>query len=141
VEEVVSGSTAQEGFFAFLLGAFALLAFVLAAVGIYGVVAHRVAKQLNEVGIRMALGAGPLDASRLILWRGLAPVVPGLVLGIVLALGLTRFMRGMLFDVAPGDPLSYLAGVVLLAGAAVAATLIPATRAMRVDPAKLLRYE
>jgi predicted permease len=141
VEEVVAGSTAREGFFAFLLGAFALLAFLLAAVGIYGVVAHRVAKQLNEVGIRMALGAGPLDASRLILWRGLAPVVPGLFLGIVLAFGLTRFMRGMLFDVAPGDPLSYLAGLVLLAGAAIAATLIPATRAMRVDPARLLRHE
>jgi predicted permease len=141
VEEVVYGSTAQTGFFAFLLGAFALLAFILAAIGIYGVVAHLVAKQLNEVGIRMALGARPFEATKMIVWRGLAPVLPGLVLGVALAFLLTRYMEGLLFSVTTGDPASYLWGALLLAVAAVAATLIPALRAMRVDPARLLRYE
>jgi len=141
VEEVVYGSTAQTGFFAFLLGAFALLAFILAVIGIYGVVAHLVARQLNEVGIRMALGARPFEATKVIVRRGLAPVLPGLVLGVFLAFLLTRFMQGLLFSVTTGDPFSYLGGAVLLAAAAVAATLIPAIRAMRVDPARLLRYE
>ena len=141
VADVVYGSTAQTGFFAFLLGAFAILAFILAAIGIYGVVAHSVAKQLNEVGIRMALGAGPFEASKMIVWHGLAPVLPGLVLGVAFAIPLTRLMQGLLYSVAPGDPVAYLTGALLLAGAAVAATLIPALRAMRVDPARLLRYE
>jgi predicted permease len=141
VEEVVHGSTAQTGFVTFLLSAFAFLAFLLAAVGIYGVVAHLVAKQLNEMGIRMALGAGPGEAFRLVVLRGLAPVVPGLILGVVLAIPLTRLMQELLFSVSPGDPASYLGGALLLSGAAVAATLIPAFKAMRVDPARLLRYE
>jgi putative ABC transport system permease protein len=132
---------AQTGFVTLLLSAFAFLAFLLAAVGIYGVVAHLVAKQLNEMGIRMALGAGPGEAFRLVVLRGLAPVVPGLVLGVMLAIPLTRLMQGLLFAVTPGDVTSYLGGALLLSAAAVAATLIPAFRAKRADPATLLRYE
>jgi ABC-type antimicrobial peptide transport system permease subunit len=141
VEEVLRGSMAQTGFVTLLLSGFAFLAFLLAAVGIYGVVAHLVAKQLNEMGIRMALGAGPGEAFRLVVLRGLAPVVPGLILGIVLAIPLTRVMRSLLYAVTPGDTTSYFGGALLLSAAAVMATLIPALRAMRVDPATLLRYE
>jgi len=141
VADVVRGSTAETGFLAFLLGAFALLAFSLAVVGIYGLVAHLVATQLNEIGVRLALGSAPGEAFKLVLFRGLAPVFPGLAVGVVLAWILSRFMTDLLFAVEPGDPTSYVAGSVLLAGAATLATLVPAFRAMRLDPAKLLRYE
>jgi len=141
VDEVIRGSTAETGFLAFLLSAFAFLAFALAVVGIYGVVAHLVARQLKEIGMRLALGAEPRKAWALVMRRGLAPVVPGLVAGVGLAWLLSRFMEGLLFSVRPVDPVSYFSAAALLAAAAMAATMGPAHRAMRVDPAKLLRHE
>jgi predicted permease len=141
VEEVVSGSTARSQFITLLLGCFALLAFTLAALGIYGVVAYLVACQLHEIGIRLALGAKPSEAMALVFRRGLMPVVLGLALGVLLALPLTRFLGGLLFQVGATDPVAYVAGTVLLMGAAMAATVIPARRALRGNPGNLLRQE
>jgi len=141
VEEVVSGSAARARFITVLLGSFALLAFVLAGLGIYGVVAYLVARQLHEIGIRLALGARPAEAVALVFRRGLAPVVLGLGLGVLLALPLTGVLRGLLFEVGATDPVAYLAGATLLLMAAVVATLVPARRALRGNPGELLRQE
>jgi predicted permease len=141
VEEVVHGSTARARFITLLLGSFAILAFVLAALGIYGVVAYLVARQLHEIGIRLALGARPSEAMGLVLRRGLAPVVLGLVLGVALSLPLTRPLGGLLFQVGAGDPASYLSGASLLLAAALVATLVPACRALRANPGSLLGQE
>ncbi len=139
--DVVSGSAARSRFLTVLLGSFAFLAFVLAGLGIYGVVAYMVARQLPEIGIRLALGAKPLAAVRLILIRGLAPVFLGLVLGLALALPLTRLLGGLLFEVEPTDPVAYLVGGTLLLLVAFLATAAPARRAMRWNPGNLLRRE
>ncbi|MGW8266982.1 MAG: FtsX-like permease family protein, partial [Longimicrobiales bacterium] len=141
VEDVVSGSTARARFITVLLGSFATLAFVIAGLGIYGVVTYLVAQQLHEIGIRLALGARPTEALRLVLRRGLLPVFLGLGLGVVLALPLTRFLRGLLFQVGATDPLTYLAGGTALLAAAVVATVVPARRALRGNPGNLLRQE
>ncbi len=139
VEEVVTGSTARSQFITFLLGCFALLAFVLAGVGIYGVVAFLVARQLHEIGIRLALGATPWEAMTLVLRKGLMPVFLGLGSGVLLALPLSQVLRGLLFQVGNSDPMTYVGGTVLLMGAALAATFVPARRAMRGNPGNLLR--
>jgi predicted permease len=141
VAEVVGGSTARSRFLALLLGAFALLAFMLAALGVYGVVAHLVARQTHEIGIRMALGSHPAATTALILRRSMTPVAAGLVAGILLALVLTRSVQGLLFRVATTDPVSYILAGSLLAAAALAATVIPVRRALRIDPGDLLRRE
>ncbi|MEJ2678789.1 MAG: ABC transporter permease [Gemmatimonadota bacterium] len=141
VAEVVGGSTARSRFLTLLLGAFALLAFMLAALGVYGVVAHMVARQTHEIGIRMALGAGPATATGLILRRSMAPVAAGLAVGLLLALLLTRSIQGLLFRVAATDPASYILAGSLLAAAALAATFVPIRRALRIDPGDLLRRE
>ena len=141
VEAVVSGSAARARFITLLLGAFALLAFLLAALGIYGVVAYLVARQLHEIGIRMALGARPAEAMGLVFRRGLVPVVLGLGLGVVVALPLTRVLRGLLFQVGATDPVAFLGGGLILLAGAVVATLVPARRALRGNPGSLLRQE
>jgi len=141
VEDVVSGSTARARFITVLLGSFAVLAFILAGLGIYGVVTYLVARQLHEIGIRLALGARPTEALGLVLRRGLFPVVLGLVLGVALALPLTRVLRGLLFQVGATDPVAYLAGGAVLLAAAVVATVVPARRALRWNPGNLLRQE
>jgi len=141
VEDVVSGSTARARFITLLLGSFAVLAFILAGLGIYGVVTYLVARQLHEIGIRLALGARPTEALGLVLRRGLFPVVLGLGLGVALALPLTRVLRGLLFQVDATDPVAYLAGGVVLLAAAVVATVVPARRALRWNPGNLLRQE
>ena len=141
VAEVVEGSAARSGFITLLLASFALLAFLLAAVGIYGVVSFLVARQIHEIGIRLALGAHPGEALRLVLRRGLAPVFLGFGIGLVLALFLTRFLQGLLFRVGPSDPAAYLAGGFLLLVTAVAAAFLPAWRALRTDPGNLLKPE
>jgi putative ABC transport system permease protein len=141
VEDVVSGSAARARFITLLLGVFAFLAFVLAALGVYGVVAYLVARQLHEIGIRLALGAKPGSAVGIVLRRGLAPVGMGLGLGVLLALRLTRILEGLLFGVGAADPATYLGGSALLLLAALVATLLPARVVLRGNPGSLLRQE
>jgi ABC-type antimicrobial peptide transport system permease subunit len=121
--------------------AFGAVALVLAAVGLYGVLAFSISQRMHEFGVRRALGAQSTDLVRLTLSAGLAPVLVGVATGSVVALALGRFVSSLLFDVSPRDP-AVLAGVcvvVLVTGAL--ATLLPAMRAMRVDPAAVLRSD
>jgi putative ABC transport system permease protein len=138
---LLSESVAQPRFNTFLIGLFAALAFILSAIGIYGVINYDVTQRTGEIGIRMALGAQSRDVVRLILRQGILLTLGGLVAGIAGAFALTRFLSGLLFEVKPSDPLTYVAVSILLAFVAIAACLIPARRATKVDPLVALRYE
>jgi predicted permease len=141
MDEVVTTSIAGQRFAAMLLGVFAGLAFVLSAIGIYGVMAFAVAQRTHEIGIRLAIGANARNIMALILGRGMALVGIGMAVGLIGALALTRFLASMLYGVSANDPLTYMAVGLLLAGVASLASYIPARRAMRVDPMVALRYE
>ncbi|MGA2736650.1 MAG: ABC transporter permease [Bryobacteraceae bacterium] len=141
MEEVLATSTAQQRFSVFLLGVFSMTALVLAAVGLYGVIAYSVAERTQEMGIRLALGAARGDITRMIVGQGLALALAGLVIGTIAALALTRLMSGMLFQVSAADPASFAVGALLLAAIAALASYLPARHATRVDPTEALRYE
>jgi putative ABC transport system permease protein len=138
---VVQASTSQQTFSMKLLGVFAGMALLLAAIGIYGVVSYMVEQRTAEIGIRMALGARPAQVMRLVAGQGLMLAGLGIAAGLAGAFGLTRLMQGMLYGVKPGDPLTYAAAGLGLLAVAAAACLVPARRAMRVDPAIVLRQE
>ena len=140
-DRVLSDSVAEPRFFAVLLGVFALLALVLASLGIYGVISYQVGQRTREIGIRIALGAGRGDALRLVLHGGMTPAVLGTVIGLGAALALTRVMGALLFEVGSADLPTYLgvaAALLLVAGAA---CVVPAMRATRIDPVGALRAE
>ncbi|HKW25173.1 MAG TPA: ABC transporter permease [Terriglobales bacterium] len=137
----VSQLEARPRFDAALLGLFAAVGVLLAAIGIYGVIAFLVTQRTQEIGVRMALGAGTGDVLRLITGKGLLLIVTGSGLGIGAALGLSRLLRGLLFGVAPNDPLTLCAAAGVLAAVAFLATLIPARGATRIDPMVALRWE
>jgi len=141
MDEVVSRSTASRRFTLTLLGGFAALALLLAAVGIYAVLAYSVARRTHEIGVRLALGARRKDVLRLVLGHGLRLTLVGLAVGTAGALGLTRLFRSLLYEVGPTDPLTFGVVVLLLICVALAASYLPARRAMRVDPMIALRYE
>jgi predicted permease len=124
-----------------ILGGFGLLALILAAIGIYGVTSYSVAQRTREIGIRMALGASLASVSRMIVRQGVRLAGLGLAIGLGAALLLTRLMSGLLFGVSPTDPLTYAIILVVLAGAALSACLIPARRAAKVDPIIALRQD
>jgi putative ABC transport system permease protein len=140
-DEVLSGSLAQPRVYTMLVGAFAALALLLAAVGLYGVVAYTASQRTHEMGVRQALGAARGDILRLVLRQGLALSTAGTALGLLCALAVTRLLRSLVPTVQPGDPLTLLAVSALLMAVAVAATLLPAERASRVDPLVALRCE
>ncbi|HEV2381999.1 MAG TPA: ABC transporter permease [Terriglobia bacterium] len=141
MQRELSDAVAPRRFYPALVTAFASVALVLAAAGIYGVLSHLVRQRSHEIGIRLVLGARPVDVVRIVLSQGLRPAFVGAALGIAGALGLTRFLAGLLYGVRPMDPATYVMTAVLLAGVAFIASYIPARRAGRVDPMAALRYE
>jgi predicted permease len=139
--DVIGASMADRRFNTYLLGAFALLALVLAAIGIYGLIAFAVVQRTREMGVRLALGAHPADLVRLVLGDGARLAGVGIVLGLLGALSLTRVMRTLLFHVSPFDPASFAGAAVLLLAVAIAASILPAWRAARTDPHVAMRAE
>jgi putative ABC transport system permease protein len=140
-QELLDGSLSRRRFSLVLLTTFASTALALAIIGVYGVLSFAVAQRTREIGIRLALGAGSRDVLRLTLGQGMRPVLAGLLIGILAALGATRVLTGMLYEIQPTDPPTLAGVAVVLLGAALAATLIPARRAARVDPMVTLRHE
>ena len=141
MEAVMSEAVARRRFSTLLLGAFAGVAVLLAALGTYGVIAHSVARRTQEIGIRMALGARPIDVLRMVLGQGTRLAILGAVLGVVCALALTRLMGSLLFGVSPTDPMTFFLTALVLPAIAVLASFVPARRATRVDPMIALRCE
>jgi putative ABC transport system permease protein len=141
MEKVVSASVAQSRLVTGLVGAFAGFALLLAAVGIYGVMAYSVSQRSHEMGIRMALGAAPRDIFRLVVGQGMRLVLAGIGLGFLASLGLTRLLSSLLFGTSANDPVTLAAVATILIAVALAACYIPARRATRVDPLIALRYE
>jgi putative ABC transport system permease protein len=132
---------AQRRFQIELFSLFSFLAIVLAAVGIYAVMAYAVGQRTREIGVRVALGARQRDVVWMILRQGLAPALFGLIAGLCLALGLSRTLAGLLYVVSSTDPATYLTVCAFLLTVSATAAFIPARRAMRVDPLIALRHE
>jgi predicted permease len=141
MDDMISDSLASRRFSVILLGAFAALALVLSSIGIYGVISYLVRQRTQEIGIRMALGAGRMDVLRMVLGHGAKMALLGVFVGLVASLGLTRLMANMIYGVSPTDPLTFLGVAMVLTLVAMTACYIPARRAMRVDPMVALRYE
>jgi putative ABC transport system permease protein len=141
MDHVVAEATGQSRFYLILLGAFAIVALVLAGVGIYGVMSYSVSRRTQEIGIRMALGAQGRDVLKLVVFQGIIHALAGVAAGMAGALALSRLMTGLLYGTHPNDPATFVAVVLVLSGVAVAASYIPARRATKVDPIVALRYE
>ncbi len=141
MQSQLADTVAPRRFSSVVIDAFAALALVLAAVGLYGVMAYQVAQRTQELGIRMALGADRARTLRFVLREGMGLALLGTVCGIALSLGLTRLLSGMLYGVAPRDPATFTVVPVVLLLIALAATYLPARRATKVDPVVALRYE
>lgn len=141
MKQVSLDSTARRNFSLFLLGLFAAIALLLAAVGLYAVIAYSVSQRTHEIGIRMALGANKANVLALIIRQGMMPALLGVGVGIIGAVGLTRFMSSLLYGVKPADPLTFCAVSLMLVGVALLACYVPARRAAKVDPMAALRQE
>jgi len=141
MQTLIDVTMAEPRFQTRLLGAFSMLALLLASVGVYGVLAYSVAQRTHEIGIRMALGAEAGNVLTLVLRRTLALSGAGIVIGAAGALAVTRVLQKFLFEVKPSDPATFLAGALLLSAIALIAGWIPARRATRVDPMVALRHE
>jgi putative ABC transport system permease protein len=141
MEQAKAESFSATNFQSWLLGAFAGLALVLAATGIYSVLSYAVGQRSREIGIRMALGARAAGIHALILSGGIRVVLLGIAIGLAAALGLTRFMAALLFEVGVTDPATLAAAALVLMGVALLACWLPARRAARVDPMEALRHE
>jgi putative ABC transport system permease protein len=141
MEQLVASSLTRQRFYAAVMGVFAAIAVLLSAVGIYGVLAYAVGQRTREFGVRTALGARNRDVLAMVLRQGLRLTSIGIGIGLAGAIALTRYIEGMLYNVTPLDPLTYLAVVVLFVAVTSLASYVPARRATRIDPMTALRYE
>jgi predicted permease len=141
MEGVIAASVLQRRFILMLLGLFAGAALLLAAIGLYGVIAYAVSQRTREIGIRIALGATRQNVLSLVLGQGMKLALIGVGVGVAAAMALTRVMRNLLYEVKPTDPLTFACVAILLLGVALLACWLPARRATRVDPMEALRYE
>jgi len=139
--KMIGQQFARPKFNMMLLGVFATVAMVLAAIGIYGVIAYSVTQRTREIGIRMALGAQRTQMLGMVLRQSLTVVVIGIAVGLLAAFGATRLLASLLYGVGANDVVTYASVVFLLGAAAFLASYIPARRAMKVDPMIALRYE
>ena len=140
-DDLISNSLGSRRFNMYLLGCFAVVAVVLACVGLFGVLAYLVAQRTRDIGVRMALGADRADVFRLIVWQGLSLAAGGAALGVIAGFVGARLLRNLLFSVPPDDPVTFVAVPLLLLFVAALACFGPAHRAMRVDPLTALRAE
>jgi ABC-type antimicrobial peptide transport system permease subunit len=141
VRQLLSNSAYLERFYSRLLGIFAALALVLAAIGIYGVLSYSVSERNHEIGVRMALGAQPGQVRQLVLKEGVVLALAGVTVGLIASLGVSRLFSRLLFGVKPHDPVTLALVSAFMIGIAILATYIPAHRATKVDPMVALRYE
>jgi putative ABC transport system permease protein len=141
MDEVVVHSTAREDFNMLLLTIFGCSALLLAAIGIYALMAYSVQQRTQEIGIRMALGTESADVRNLVVFQGMQLALIGVVIGIAAAFGLTRLIATLLYGVRTWDPITFTTVPLLLAAVALIAVWLPARRATRIDPVNALRYE
>ena len=141
MEQIMTESVSQPLFRMRLLGMFALLALVLASVGIYGLMSYSVSQRTGEIGVRMALGAQPADVLKLVVWNGMRLALVGITIGLAASIAFTRLMASLIFGVSARDPLAFVSVALLLSGVALIACYFPARRATKVDPLVALRYE
>jgi putative ABC transport system permease protein len=141
MDDVIAQSMSPQRFNMLLLAAFAGLALLLAAVGIYGVLSYSVRRRVREIGIRMALGASQSDILRLVVGDGMKPILIGVAIGLAAAVALSRFVASLVFGVPPTDPLTFTVVALLLVAVGIVANTLPAYRATRVEPVRALREE
>jgi len=141
MEDNMAATVAQPRFRTWLIGIFAALALLLAAVGIFGVMSYSVTQRTNEIGIRVTLGAQPGDVFRTVVGEGLRFALFGVAIGIAAGLVLTRLLASFLYGISASDPTTFIAVAIILVAVSAAASFFPARRATRVDPIIALRYE
>jgi ABC-type antimicrobial peptide transport system permease subunit len=141
LEARVADSIARPRMSVWLLVGFSSIALLLAAVGIYGVMAYTVSQRTREIGVRMALGANPAHVQRLVVRQGMQPALLGVLVGLVVAFGASRLIDKLLYGVSPADPVTFVIVPLFLAGVALLATYLPARRATRVPPTVALQSE
>jgi len=141
MDEILEQSTARQNFLMLLLSIFACAALLLAAIGIYGLIAYSVQQRTQEIGIRLALGAESNDVRNMVVLQGMRLALAGVAIGLAAAFGVTRLIASFLFGTKTTDPAVFLTVAVLLSAVALVAVWLPARRASRIDPVKALRYE